>query len=102
MARVVKLVSDVTGNEADEAEFVNVVVREHPKLSGPKQLDVISGELDSLRPLTNMVVLEIGVEGGKHELVVSYDDFKKLVADKVVQSAPNTRGRRKGFSPAKS
>lgn len=99
MARVVKLVSDVTGTEADEQDFVKVVVREHPVTNESKQLDVIDGELSGLKPLADLVVLEIGDNGSKRELVVSHSDFKKLISDEVVKNAPGTRGRRLGTSP---
>lgn len=99
MARVVKLVSDITGTEADEGDFVKVVVRSHPLISEPKQLDALPGELDKLKPLADFVVLEIGDNGSKFELTVSHAEFKKLVGDDVVKAAPGTRGRRPGFSP---
>lgn len=99
MARKVVLVSDITGTEADESEFIKVVVRSHPAVSDPKSLDVINGELDKLKGANNLVVLEIGSNGDKTELVVTHADFKKLVPDDIVKNAQGTRGRRKGFSP---
>lgn len=102
MARVVKLVSDITGTESDESNFVKCVVRSHPKIKEAKSLDILPGELDGLKGADNLVVLEVGSNGDKKEIVVTYADFKKLVNDEVVEKAPGTRGRRPGFSPNKS
>jgi hypothetical protein len=99
MARVVKLVSDITGTEANEDEFIKCVIRTHPKSDEAKSLDVLPGELDSLNGVSDLVVIELGSNGDKSELVVSYKDFVKLVKDEVVQNAPGTRGRRPGWSP---
>jgi len=101
MARKVVLVSDVSGKEADEAEFEKCVVRVHPKSDAPKSLDIIRGELDALNGASDLVVIELGENGNKRELVVTYAEFKKVVKDQVVVDAQGTRGRRKGFSPAK-
>lgn len=99
MARVVKLVSDITGTEADEKDFVKCVVRSHPAIDEAKALDILPGELDGLKSADNLVVLEVGSNGEKREVVVTYTDFKKLVKDETVVNAPGTRGRRPGWSP---
>lgn len=101
MARVVKLVSDISGKEAPETEFTKLVVRTHPAIEEPKQLDILPGELDALKGADNLVVLEVGSNGDKKEIVVTYADFKKLVKDETVTAAPGTRGRRPGWSPKK-
>src|SRR4051794_15179882 len=102
MARVVKLVSDVTGTEANEADFLKCVVRSHPAVSEAKALDILPGELDGLKSADNLVVLEIGNNGEKTEVVVTHADFKKLVADDKIKAAPGTRGRRAGSTINKS
>lgn len=99
MARVIKLVSDITGTEAPEKDFVKCVVRTHPAVTEPKALDILPGELDGLKGVDNLVTLEVGTNGDKKEIVVSYADFKRLVTDDVVKNAPSTRGRRVGWSP---
>lgn len=99
MARVVKLVSDVTGTEANEDQFIKCVIRTHPKAEEAKSLDVLPGELDKLKAVADLVVIELGSNGDKQELVVSYKDFKALVGDDVIEKAPGTRGRRPGWSP---
>lgn len=99
MARVSKILSDITGKEGNEADVVKVVVRSHPAVKEPKQLDAFAGELDALKGAANLVSLEIGNNGEKTEVVVTHADFKKLVSDDVVKGAPGTRGRRPGFSP---
>lgn len=99
MARVVKLVSDISGQEADESQFTKLVVRSHPAITEPKQLDVLPSEVEGLKGAKDLVTLEIGNNGDRVEVVVSLADFRKLVKDEVVKAAPGTRGRRKGFSP---
>ena len=101
MARVSKMVSDITGAEANEDQFVKCVVRSHPKVDEAKSLDILPGELDGLKSADNLVVLEVGSNGNKKEVVVTYADFSKLVKDDVVKNAPGTRGRRPGWSPKK-
>ena len=96
MGRVVKLVSDVSGVEADESAFEKCVVRRHPVISEAKRLDVLPGELDGLRHVTALVVIEIGQGALKQQLVVTHQEFSGLVGDDVVRAAPGTRGRRLG------
>jgi hypothetical protein len=88
MGRVVRLISDVSGVEAIEAAFEKCVVRRHPVISEAKRLDVLPGELDGLRRVTALVVLEIGQGPLKQELVVTHREFSALVADDVVSAAP--------------
>lgn len=96
MARVVRLVSDVTGTEAPEADFQSCVIRTHPAVTAAKSLDFLDGELDTLKEATNLVVLEFNGGAEKREVVVTHADFKKLVPDKVVVAAAFTRGRKRG------
>lgn len=100
MARVVKLVSDISGKEASEEEFISLVIRQHPKILSPRQLDVLPDEVKNIKSADNLVVIEIN-NGTKVEAVMSLSDFQKLVPDTVVERAPGTRGRKLGVSPTK-
>jgi hypothetical protein len=100
MAVIQRRVSDVTGEEAPEEQFTSVVVRSHPKSDQAKKLDILPGELDPLKVITDLVVLEVRTPGGDmSELYVQYADFVKVVPDEVVQSAAGTRGRPQGYRP---
>lgn len=95
MAIVSKMVSDITGAEADADDFVRVTVRQHPSVDEPKLLDALPSELDGLKDAGDLVVVEIN-NGEKRTLVVKLADFRKLVPDEVVIKAPGNRGRRQG------
>lgn len=99
MARMVKLVSDVSGVEADESAFVKCVVRSHPAVQEAKRLDVLPGELAALDDVTDLVVLEIGSGREARRLVVAHDEFREVVPDETVVKARGTRGRLVGWSP---
>jgi hypothetical protein len=98
MARKVVLVSDLTGAEADESEFISLVVRQHPAIDGPKQLDVLPKEIDGLKEVKDLVVVEIK-NGDTREVVMTLSEFRKLCPDDTVKNAAGTRGRRPGYSP---
>lgn len=98
MAIVSRMVSDITGAEANEEAFVVLTVREHPAITEPKALDVLPAEIESLKDAGDIVVLEVS-NGEKKQLVVKLADFRKLVSDELVVKARGTRGRRPGFSP---
>lgn len=98
MAIVRKMVSDISGTDADESEFVKLTVRQHPACDEPKSLDVLPKEIEGLKDAGNLVILEV-TNGEKRQIVVSLADFRKLVSDDVVKKAPGTRGRRPGYSP---
>jgi hypothetical protein len=100
MAVVTRKISDITGKEAPEESFHSVVVRSHPTADQAKKLDVLPGELDALKVISDLVVLEARTPGGDtSELYVQYADFAKLVPDEVVQNAAGTRGRPQGYRP---
>lgn len=94
------MVSDISGVEADEADFTKMVVRQHPAIDEPKSLDVLPSEVADLKEAGNLVVLEVGTNGDRRQVVMTHAEFKKLVKDEVVQNAAGTRGRRPGFRPA--
>lgn len=100
MALVSRMVSDISGTEANESDFVKLVVRQHPSVDEPKSLDVLPAEIENLKEAGNLVVLEVGSNGDRRQVVMTHAEFKKLVKDDVVQSAAGTRGRRPGFRPA--
>jgi hypothetical protein len=103
MARKVILVSDITGKEAEEAEFQRVVVRDHPASGGEaKALDILPGELDKLKAVENVVTLEIGSNGEKKTVLCTAAELRKIVSDDVIANASGTRGRQVGYSPKKS
>lgn len=101
LALVSRMVSDITGQEASEDEFVTLVVREHPAIDEPKALDVLPSEIEGLKEAGNVVTLEIK-NGDNRELVVLVSDFRKIVPDEVVKKGRSTRGRRPGWSPKAS
>lgn len=98
MALVSRMVSDLTGKEAPEGDFVQLVIREHPAADEAKSLDVLPDEIKGLKSAGEIVVLEVR-NGDTKQLVVSLADFRKLVKDDVVKNARGLRGRRPGFSP---
>lgn len=100
MARKVVLVSDISGKEADESEFTKLVVRQHPAVKEPKQLDVLPAEV-KVKEASNLVVFEVGENGDKKTYTVPLDEFRKLVSDDVVKGAAGTRGRRVGTTVKK-
>lgn len=102
MARVVKLVSDISGTEANEEEFISLIVKEHPEIDSPKRLDVLPAEVAKLKGLENTVTLEVRDNGNTREIVMTLAEFRKLVSDEVVKNAASTRGRPLGYSPKKA
>ena len=99
MAIVSRMVSDLTGTEANESEFVTLTVRDHPAVDEPKALDVLPSEIADLKEAGEIVVLEVGTNGDKRQIVVALADFRKLCKDETVKAARGTRGRRPGWSP---
>ncbi|MFC5289373.1 hypothetical protein ACFPM7_20170 [Actinokineospora guangxiensis] len=87
-------ISDITGEEAAEADFVTLIVRQHPKVDQPKRLDALPSELDQLKPVGDLVVVEVRrPDTSVDEVYVRYADFAKLIPDSVVDGAPGTKGR---------
>lgn len=93
-------VSDLTGTEAPENEFVELVVRKAPGLEQPVKLDVLPDEIKSLKSADEFVILEVK-NGETRQLIVTVADWKKLnpKIDEIVANADGVRGRRTGFRP---
>lgn len=102
MARKVVLVSDLTGAEADESEFISLIVRQHPAIDSPKQLDVLPSEVAKLKEVKDLVAVEVKNNGESREVVLTLAEFRKLCPDDVVKKAAGTRGRKLGSTVAKS
>jgi hypothetical protein len=100
MAYVSRRVSDLSGKEGNEDEFVTVVVRKHPKLEEPVQFDALPDEIAGMKSAGDLVVLEVK-NGDTKQVVVTLAEFKKLSPniDQVLEKADGLRGRRKGFRP---
>jgi len=95
MALVSRMVSDISGTEANEDQFVKLTVRQHPAANEAKVLDVLPSEIADLRDAGDLVVLEV-TNGEKRQIVVKLADFRKLISDDIVANAPSNRGRRLG------
>ncbi|MBO1267062.1 hypothetical protein [Arthrobacter cavernae] len=100
MAYVSKRVSDLTGVEASDDKFVELVVRSAPGLKHPVKLDVLPEEIKGLKSAGEIVVLEVK-NGETEQLIVSLAEWKKLSPkiDEIVANAPGLKGRRPGFRP---
>lgn len=97
MAIVQRKVSDITGSEGPDSDFVSLIVRQHPKVDQPRRLDALPGELAELKPVGDLVVVEVrNPDTSTAEVYVRYADFAKLVPDDVVAKAPGTKGRLPG------
>ena len=90
--------SDISGEIVADDQVVTVVVRSEGKL-----FDAKPEELASLKPLTNVVELELRkADGTSQEVIVSKTDFDKVVTAEVLAKADSIRGRRNGFTPKAS
>lgn len=90
--------SDISGEIVEDDQVVTVVVRAEGKL-----FDAKAEELASLKPLTNVVELELRKpDGSSEEVIVSKADFEKVVTAEVLAKADSIRGRRNGFTPKAS
>lgn len=105
MAIVSRKVSDLSGQEASDAEFATVIVRQHPGLEQPKAVDVLESEVDGFKEIGDLVMLEVQLpSGGKKDLAMRKADFDKLAPDMdtVLKNARGTRGRLPGTNPGYS
>ena len=100
MGYVSKRVSDLTGIEAPDDKFIELVVRKAPGLTEPVRLDVLADEIKSLKDAGEVVVIEVR-NGDTKQLIVTLAEWRKLHPDidKIVANADGVRGRRKGFRP---
>lgn len=94
-------VSDISGAEGKDEDFVTVVVRQHPKLDEPVQFDALPDEIKNLKGAGDLVQLEIR-NGETRNVVVTLAEFNKLSPNiaEVLANADGLRGRRKGFRPS--
>ena len=95
MARITRVISDITGKEADASELIKLTIRKHPAVVEPKQLDMLDGEIEGLKGAPELVICE--VEGVT--IYAMHKDFQKVIPDEKVVEAQGTRGRRRGTSP---
>ena len=93
-------VSDISGAEGKDEDFVTVVVRQHPNLDEAVQFDALPKEISGLKGAGDLVQLEIR-NGDTRNLVVTLAEFNKLAPNiaEVLANADGLRGRRKGFRP---
>lgn len=93
-------VSDLSGAEGNDEDFVTLVVRRHPKLEEPVQIDVLPDEIKGLKNAGNLVVLEVR-NGDTTQVVVTENEFNKLAPnmDEVLANADGLRGRRRNYRP---
>ena len=94
------VVSDISGEEIEDGQVVELVVRNHPKLEAPKRLDVAESEIAGLKSAANVVTVEIKRNGVVETKSLTLAEFDKVVPKKALDNGAPTRGRRKGFSPS--
>jgi hypothetical protein len=75
-------VSDLSGRQATEEQFVKLIVHEHPQYQGPITLDVLPEELGELPDSDQYVSIEViqpGERSGQRALL-SVERFNQLAA----------------------
>jgi hypothetical protein len=75
-------VSDLSGKQADEAEFGKLIVHEHPKYNGPITLEVLPdeiGELPEDEAYVRIEYIEPGSGTGRRA-ILSVERFNKLAS----------------------
>lgn len=94
-------VSDLSGAEGADEDFVSVVVRKHPAIEEAVVFDAKPDELKGLKSAGDLVILEVKNGGDPVQIVTTIGEFKKLSPniDEVLKNAPGVRGRRPGFRP---
>jgi hypothetical protein len=81
-------VSDLSGRQAAEEQFVKLIVHEHPQYQGPITLDVLPEEIGELPESDQYVSIEViqpGERSGQRALL-SVDRFNNLAASGDMQS----------------
>lgn len=101
MGYVSRRVSDISGTEAPDDQFIELIVRKAPGLTEPVRLDVLPDEIKGLKAAGEVVVLEVR-NGETSQLIVTVNEWKKLAPniDEIVANADGVRGRRKGYKPS--
>jgi hypothetical protein len=90
MAVKVVHVSDISGKEAEEQSLGRLVVHEHPEYADlPVTLEVLPGEIESLKAASRFVTVEFFQPGARkgERLTVALDDFNTLATPGVMDSA---------------
>lgn len=88
-------ISDLTGVELDDKDAVEVTVKH-----AGKKFDCSSEELKALKPVTNVVELELRYASGQvGTILVSKTEFSKVIPDDKLEGFDSSRGRRSGYSP---
>ena len=91
-------VSDLTGIELGEQEAVEVTVKH-----AGKKFDCSKEELKALKPVQNVIELEVRESGGQvSTMLVSKTEFSKVIPDDKLEGFDSSRGRRSGYSPKTS
>jgi len=86
--------SDLSGTEGTDDQFVEVIVRQHKAIDKPRTLDVLTTELEALKPITDLVALEVrNADGTTRDVYVRQAEFDKWCSDNALQNARSTRGR---------
>jgi hypothetical protein len=100
MARVQKVVSDLSGQEVDENDAIQIIVRKGPGIDKPLVIDALPSEVQDIGEAPDIYSVELkpyNTGQPARELLVSIKDLKKLVADgnieALFENARGTRGR---------
>ena len=88
-------ISDLTGVELSDQDAVEVTVK-----SAGKKFDCSTEELKALKPVQNVLELEVRYSSGQvGNMLVSKTEFSKVVSDDKLDGFDSSRGRRSGYSP---
>lgn len=90
------IVSDISGEEIEDGQVVELIVRSHPNLDEPKRFDVSASEVDGLKSATSVVTVEVKRGQEIQTVNMTLAEFDKVVPKKVLVNGAPTRGRRKG------
>jgi hypothetical protein len=99
IARVQKVVSDLSGAEVEENDAVQLIVRKGPGIDRPLVIDALPSEVGDLGDAPDVYQVEIKPYSGEpaRELLCTVKDLKKLVQDgnldQLFENARGTRGR---------
>lgn len=105
IAKVQKVVSDLTGREVEEHQALTLIVRRGPGVDRAVVLDVLPDEVGDLTDANDCYVVELRKHGETtgQEMVVTLKNFKAIAPDgKVDELLDNARGLRGRPPGAKS